>query len=620
MAGFGEQKEKKENQRLNKSESRGEALHKEAVNFHMQGDIKNAEILYRQAIKIGFLHEAIFSNLGVICKNSDRQEEAITLYEKAIEIRPDHPDAYSNLGNLHKELGNLDQALTSTLKSLELKPDNPDALINLGGIYKELGTLDQALTSTLKSLELKPDNPTALINLGGIYQDLGNLDQALASTLKSLELKPDNPTAHMNLGGIYQELNKLNQALASTLKSLELKPNNPDALMNLGSLYKDLGKPEQALTSTLKSLELKPNNHTAYINLGVIYQDLGNLDQALASTLKSLELKPGNPDAHINLGGIYKDLGNFDQALYFLREAEKNDEVKAKASILLAQTYYSIGLYREGVKALSETQSKAGKGLLLALYLCLEKKVEFNLCAKELIAKNWYTQTSIAAIDHANILYNQTLDNGLKGSTFDSIVNQRINKHEFSDTLLEGIIMHLSAKIIQPQHQGLLVNGSQTSGNILDIPKKPFIELKKLLIKKIDDYNQSCSINTDKDFKANWGKNMYILRGWAIVMGKGGNLKSHNHELGWLTGTFYLQMPEREANSKEGAIEFSHQGPKYPQGNSSFDTRVIRPEVRDLNIFSSSLFHRTLPFQSKTQRICIAFDLQKNEKLWVDFN
>nr|WP_236069967.1 tetratricopeptide repeat protein [Prochlorococcus marinus] len=552
----------------------------------MQGDIENAEYLYRQAIEIGFLHEAIFSNLGVICKNSDRQEEAIALYEKAIETRPDHPDAYRNLGNLHKELGNLDQALAATLKSLELKPDNPDAHINLGGIYKELGNLDQALTSTLKSLELKPDNPTAYMNLGRIYQDLGNLDQALASTLKSLELKPDNPTAHMNLGIIYRDLRNLDQALASSLQSLQLKPDN----------------------------------HTAYINLGVIYQDLGNLDQALASTLKSLELKPDNPTTQMNLASIYKDLGNFDQALYFLREAEKNDEMKAKASILLAQTYYSIGLYSEGVKALSETKTKAGKGLLLALYLCLDKKVKFDLCAKELIAKNWHTQISIAAIDHANIVYNQALDNGLKGSTFDSIVNQRINKHEFSDTLLEGIIMHLSAKTIQPQHQSLLVNGSQTSGNILDVPKKPFIELKKLLIKKLEDYNRSCSINTDKDFKANWKKNMYILRGWAIVMEKGGNLKSHNHELGWLTGTFYLQMPEREANSEEGAIEFSHQGPKYPQKDSSFDTRVIRPEARDLNIFSSSLFHRTLPFQSNTQRICIAFDLQKNEKLWVDSN
>ena len=77
-------------------------------------------------------------------------------------------------------------------------------------------------------------------------------------------------------------------------------------------------------------------------------------------------------------------------------------------------------------------------------------------------------------------------------------------------------------------------------------------------------------------------------------------------------------MPEEGTNAEEGAIEFSHQGPKYPEGTSAFQRRVIRPEARDLNIFSSALFHRTLPFQSETQRICIAFDVTKNEKLWEE--
>jgi hypothetical protein len=103
-------------------------------------------------------------------------------------------------------------------------------------------------------------------------------------------------------------------------------------------------------------------------------------------------------------------------------------------------------------------------------------------------------------------------------------------------------------------------------------------------------------------------------------MDKGGSLKSHNHERGWITGTFYLQMPEEGANTEEGAIEFSHQGPKYPEGASAFTRRVIRPKARDLNIFSSALFHRTLPFQSETQRICIAFDVTRNEKLWEASN
>ncbi|WP_115022542.1 class I SAM-dependent methyltransferase [Synechococcus sp. UW69] len=281
MAGFGSPKSGKNKKNLPRRtlQITGDTLIEKAINYHARGDQVNAEKYYRKAINRGISNSAIFSNLGVICKNSGRSDEAIYLYKKAIELSPNHPDAHSNLGNLYMEIASLDQALASTLKSLELKPNNPTALMNLGRIYQLLGQLDQALTSILKSLELNPDHPDAHMKLGGIYKDLGNLDQALTSTLKSLELNPDNPDAHMNLGGIYKDLGNLDQALASTLKSLELKPDNPTAHMNLGDIYKDLGNLEQALTFTLKSIDLKPENTSAISNTLEILEDL-NLTQS----------------------------------------------------------------------------------------------------------------------------------------------------------------------------------------------------------------------------------------------------------------------------------------------------------------------------------------------------
>ncbi len=236
MAGFGNSNP---NTKKQKTPKNGPQLLEAAVRAHKTGDITKAEAQYLNAINSGFHHEIAFSNLGVIYKNTGREEKAIAIYERAIAKNPTFADAFTNLGNLYKDLGQLDQALTATLKSLELKPDNPDALINLGAINQDLGNIDQALAYTLKCLELKPDNPTALMNLGSIYKDLGNHDQALAYTLKSLELKPDNPTAHMNLGGIYKDLGNLDQALAYTLKSLELKGDNPGAVNNLKAFIKE---------------------------------------------------------------------------------------------------------------------------------------------------------------------------------------------------------------------------------------------------------------------------------------------------------------------------------------------------------------------------------------------
>ena len=369
---------------------------------------------------------------------------------------------------------------------------------------------------------------------------------------------------------------------------------------------------------TNKAIELKPDLIYAQVNLGGIYKDLGKLDQALASTLKSLELKPGNPDAHMNLGGIYKDLGNLDQALKSLSEASKSEKNRRKALMAFAEICYYNRFYNKGIDAISELNNRSAQNLLLSLHLCLDEKLKFNQCAHNLISKQWLDERGVAAIDHANILYHQELENGLSTSTLDSILTQTINKEEFPDALMEEILMDLSNETFQTRQQGHLTNGQQTSGNILDIHKNAYKELKKLLIQKIDAYNQSSNGNTEKDFKSNWEKNMYLLRGWAIIMSEGGNLKSHNHEKGWLTGTFYLQMPERNLNQEEGAIEFSHKGPNYPEGASTFPTRIIQPESRDLNIFPSSLFHKTLPFKGEKQRICVAFDVQRNENHWQE--
>ena len=268
MAELGDQKEKKKRIPQQNPQISGDILLKNAIHYHTQGDLKNAEKAYRAAIDSGLTNVALFSNLGLICQTSQRTEEAISLYKKAMQINANHPVAYTNLGGLYKDLGNLDQALAYTLKSLELKPDNPTALANLGGIYQDLGNLDQALASTLKSLELNPDNDTALSNLGGIYKELDKLDQALAYTLKSLELKPDNPTALLNLGSIYNALGKLDQAFTSTLKSLEFKPDNHEALSNLFNFYGEGDLPILKST-TRRALEHNQGilNNSSYIEV-----------------------------------------------------------------------------------------------------------------------------------------------------------------------------------------------------------------------------------------------------------------------------------------------------------------------------------------------------------------
>lgn len=345
------------------------------------------------------------------------------------------------------------------------------------------------------------------------------------------------------------------------------------------------------------------------MNLGSIHKDKGNLDDALAFTLKSIELNICNPEVYINLGLIYQDIGRSEQAILAFAEARKYPGTKDKASMALSSAYYYLGMYSEALHVLSGTNSKEAKGMIASLYLCLDRKNEFISCAKDLILEGFLDPRSIAAINHANILYGQCLDLGPNSNSFNSISIEKISQSDFSDSSLQRVLSCLANRNINSRSQGHLVNGLQTSGNIFDISLYPFQELKSLIFSRISDYIGSFAAESSDISCIDLALNRFVLRGWGVVMDAGGSLKMHNHESGLLTGTFYLQMPDFSFDLDEGAIEFSQQGPRYPQGLSVFEKRVIRPNVRDLNIFPSSLFHRTIPFHSETQRICVAFDL-----------
>ena len=106
----------------------------------------------------------------------------------------------------------------------------------------------------------------------------------------------------------------------------------------------------------------------------------------------------------------------------------------------------------------------------------------------------------------------------------------------------------------------------------------------------------------------NWTVN-YELRSWMISMKTGGFLVPHNHEYGWITGSFYLQVPKLSNNKDAGNLAFSYQGPKYPKKEKEFNLTIQKIETRDICIFPSSLFHQTIPFESSEERICFVFDL-----------
>ncbi len=319
-------------------------------------------------------------------------------------------------------------------------------------------------------------------------------------------------------------------------------------------------------------------------------------------------MNPDYPDANCNLGNILTDLGKSQEALkYWIKSVELNPEDE-KSVNTLAMNLCLKEKYDLALKYLSKSNSNSSQILYLGCLLSLDREKEFNEKYKELSDKSVCNADIGGIVEHANIIYGKKYESPFCNEAIKYVLIDKINEESFSQNELNELIAYTQNPKTSMRVQGILKGGVQTSGNLFSLDL-PFIKsIKQALKEKIELYKNKFK-DSGQGFIKNWPEN-YELRSWMISMKTGGFLKSHNHEYGWITGSFYLNIPKyNNNNNNSGNIAFSYQGPKYPNKNQNFNLTINKIETRDIFILPSSLFHHTIPFESKEERICFVFDL-----------
>ena len=74
--------------------------------------------------------------------------------------------------------------------------------------------------------------------------------------------------------------------------------------------------------------------------------------------------------------------------------------------------------------------------------------------------------------------------------------------------------------------QALIKNGKQSAGNLFLSNEVCIKSMKKIILKKIEEYREKFN-NSDDAFIKNWPKD-YELYGWIISLKSGGSLSSAN--------------------------------------------------------------------------------------------
>ena len=98
-------------------------------------------------------------------------------------------------------------------------------------------------------------------------------------------------------------------------------------------------------------------------------------------------------------------------------------------------------------------------------------------------------------------------------------------------------------------------------------------------------------------------RQLFSLHLWANVLNQGGHQISHIHPDAFISGVYYLKVPnsiENDKSSVQGCLLFSQE---------ESDRYYVRPNEGLLVLFPSYFHHETVPLEHQETRVCIAFDV-----------
>ena len=312
-------------------------------------------------------------------------------------------------------------------------------------------------------------------------------------------------------------------------------------------------------------------------DLAVQSHQNNNLQDAKNYYYKVLEINPNYVNAHNNLGIIFKELGEYQKAKSCFEKAIEIDPNYTAAHNQLLKTLYFINNQSLLFKEL-ESITKEGKINAVIGSICSRAEVKYG-------------------VKKENPFCNDPLNYVLKTNLTE--------KYDFKNVIVNCVNKILKDDIISNREQKLITNGYQTAGNLFANIDFDTNEVQKIIHTEIEKYRLHFK-NSKEGFLKNWPTN-YSLYGWLINMKKGGKLSAHMHDLGWLSGSIYVNVPQKlEADSGNLVVCIDDENDLVNKKNK----KSIDVVTGSLCLFPSSLLHYTIPFESEENRIVLAFDVK----------
>ena len=463
---------------------------------------------------------------------------------------------------------------------------DPESLLAEAHELHAAGRVAEALAGYEEVLRLAPDHPDALNLAGKAAGEMGDGRRAWELFSAAVAAAPEFAEAHDNLGLVLAAIGRHGEAAECHRRAGELEPDRAEAFNNLGIALIELGRVPEAAEAMERAVALAPDEMAVRFNQGRALHYAGRLDEAEAALRRARELGPGDVGTAVELAKVLQRRHDAPGAIAAYREAAALDPGSAEAQAGLAEALLQAG---DGDAAIDAAEAalarRPGDSLaLLCLAMALRERGDGD-GARRLLDYDRLARSRVVAPPPG------FADLG----TFNAALRDHVLAHP-------TLAFEPYAKATR--------HGRQT-GELLVEPKGPIAVLEALIREAVADYGRTTTPAPGHPFPTE-APPTYQLTAWAPVLADQGHQLPHAHPGGWLSGVYYVQLPDVVGDGgadHAGWFEFGRPPPQFA-ARAEPETRLLRPEEGLMTLFPSYFPHRTLPFRSATERISIAFDVR----------
>lgn len=590
----------------------------QATALEAQGRLAEAEAGYRQLLAAHPGQPAILHRLALLLKARGALAEAESLLRRALQAAPREAVLLSNLGNVLRAGGRAAAAMPLYRKAIELTPSYADAHYNLGVAFEDLSEADEALAAYRQAITLKPDFGVAHTRIGAILRDRGKLDEALAAFDTALAVTPNAFDALYYRALTFAALERFDEAVADLQAAAMQRPSSFDALHALANNLRNAGRNDEALTAYWQAMEMQPANATTHDELNRLAWVSGRSDVFLKSFAYARERTGDDPTLLFAEAQIRMQRNDGRNAEPLLRRAIALQPDRADANALLGRLLSRAGRHEDGFAAFDvAVKSAPDAGVYRNEYgYALLKGHEAKAALVQFEEARRINPHDQLALGGVCVAYRELGDN-----RYHALVDVEKFVRPFRLNVPAGFIdatafnaalgeelLRLHTTTAAPLDQTLR-GGTQTAGLLFTRKSKLIEQVREAIAEAVAAYVSALPVDAAHPLLSRKDTAFSFTHSWSCKLRSSGFHTNHVHSMGWISSAYYVDLPGaiEDTERRQGWLKFGES--HLELGGHDRPEHFVRPQVGELVLFPSYFWHGTVPFESPSDRLTIAFDV-----------